>query len=375
MARLLLAKFDWPQFRNLLGFSRIVTFCSASFERIACISPDNRKPRVTSRCRNRGRRCRGALRYRRAGEAADARSARRRSSATSSLCVAFKARRAIPPRRSRIRGGARASSARPRAGDRGACVPAPEGRRAAHRDLRRSSPRCAGRRAARASRGPLLFPHPKALRARTAFSSSPANGFAFAPSRRRRSWSLASAAGEPRGARIRLSIAVARAAQARGVGEMARRSRRDRDAFREMSRVVPGVSETMAMSRRASALTSELLPAFGAPMTVRNRPSLRHLAAGASIVEIARHLRVQRKHGACNRASRSGQFLSEKSIRASAQASASIARARSSRRSRSAPSNCFSAWRRLRGRLRVDEVGERLGAGEIELAVLHAPAA
>ena len=83
---------------------------------------------------------------------------------------------------------------------------------------------------------------------------------------------------------------VAAFAQAGGVDQGEFRRHPGERVSRSRSRVVPAMSVTIARSLPASALSSELLPAFGGPTITACRPS-RRLAAAFGIGEQLRELR------------------------------------------------------------------------------------
>ena len=137
------------------------------------------------------------------------------------------------------------------------------------------------------------------------------------------------------------------------------------------SRVVPGCGETIATSRRASALTSVDLPAFGGPMTAISMPSRMRSPRPASSRWPA-DLRLQPAHArrATSAAIPAGRSSSAKSISAS--------RCASARKQPVPPAVVKGAERAaelgkrlppLRRGLRRNQIGEAFDGGQIEPAV------
>ena len=137
------------------------------------------------------------------------------------------------------------------------------------------------------------------------------------------------------------------------------------------SRVVPAMSVTMARSLPASALSSELLPAFGGPTITACRPS-RRLAAALGVGE-------QLRRAARAARSRRARSCAPPSV-SSGSSAKSIAASTCTRRCEQLVGDRVDAARELaieraacgaRG-ARVgggDQVGDGFGLGEVELAV------
>ncbi len=139
------------------------------------------------------------------------------------------------------------------------------------------------------------------------------------------------------------------------------------------SRVVPGVAETIDVSCRVSAFISVDLPALGAPASTTVKPSrslaMPRLASSAARMRArASAMRARNSTSAKSSASSTSEKSSSASIAAIAfKMFTRIASASSSQRAAGDPHRLPP----LRRGFRVDEIGETLHLGKIDLAVLE----
>ena len=138
-------------------------------------------------------------------------------------------------------------------------------------------------------------------------------------------------------------------------------------------RVVPAISETMAASRRARTLSSEDLPALGGPMMAIDRPPRRR--SPRAVVEMGRDLGLElRDAGAHLVGNARWQVLIGEIDRRLEMRHARKPRVRQPRRGDAARHPSAAVPAALLVGLRRDQVGDRLGLGKVELAVLEGAA-